>query len=1408
MKSKLFLILFLIGFVGLSADNGYNVNYSRLSSAEHQLEFQITDFRLIETIKDGTTFSSIEFEGGVNTNKAGWAQLPYLSASVQLQNKNVSLLVTDFSYEEFDLNYPMLPSRGIIYRNQDPSLIPYQIDPSSIINEFYPENLADTNDPFIIRSVRGISVYSYPFQYNAARNVLRIYTSMTVKLIENDTPVINPLPAHTSRITREMHFLYSTAFINYEISRFDNELDQYGSILVIYTARDEDAIAPWVQWKREKGFVVYEELVATGTNVTSLVQNTYNANNDILYVQLVGDWADIQGPTSSGSPTDPNIGCVVGTDVYPDLIVGRFSANNATHVTTQVNKSITYEQTPQTGASWYSAAIGIASNQGPGDDNEYDNVHIQNIYDNKLQPFTYNTHTPIYDPTANASMVGNAVNAGASIINYTGHGSETSWGSSGFSNTHVNLLTNGEMLPFIISVACVNGSFHNAECFAEAWLKKENAGAVGFYGSTVNQSWNPPMRGQDYINDLLIGGYDYSLYAGQSGITTDVQKTTYGAMCINGSILMTLEEYSGGAGEMKFWTIFGDASLQVRTDTPAALTLSNNAVLMGVSYTTIVSANGSPVAGALVSLYQDGDVYTGLTDPTGSVTIQHALVAGTAKLTVTSFNTDTIYEDISVIPPGGPYVMLESFQIDDSAGNNNGLLDYSETISLDVTLINVGTDPASSLTTVLLSTDPYLTIIDNNQNYAAIPAGQTATQTGAYTIEIDQSVPDLHNVALELHITDGVDVWQSNFSIMAHAPVLVLGSFIIDDTTYGNGDYFWDAGEAVELIVNINNNGSADAYNALAELSSNDPYITISAGSSTVGDINYGTSGEAVFSAISSPSTPQAYLANFLVQFSADLGISGSGTFATQIGGYLIEEYFATFPPDGWTVTGGSNWQGGTGNNAGGTAPEARFYWSPSTTAVQRLVSYVINTSGSSSLQLQFKHNLDHYGGPYSVKVQTTSDGNTWNDAWSIVNPTGNVGPELIELDVSTPDVGSPTFQIAWVFDGYSWNVNNWYVDDVILGGGSAATGFIEGNVTLVGGSGNVQDVEIFAGGITTHPDASGNYSLELIAGVSYNVQASLAGYASVVIENILVEENTTTANVDFTLQAVAGPTNLTAEIIAVNDVILNWTAPDNGSDRNMMSSSKARDTRYNLEGYKIYRNNIEIAEITNPNTLEYTDTSLDGGEYTYCVSAVYDIGESDFSNDEIVNVVLIAPQDLAAESAGDDIILTWSSPVGTRSLSSFKVYRNNVLLAENVEELTYTDINVPAGSYSYQVSAVYGGGYESPLSDPATIEHTEAGNTLIPLQTELLGNYPNPFNPSTTIKFALSAAERVTIDIYNIRGEKVITLLDETKEPGYYSIEWNGKDTFGRNIASGVYFFNMRSGSRYTSTRKMIMLK
>jgi hypothetical protein len=101
----------------------------------------------------------------------------------------------------------------------------------------------------------------------------------------------------------------------------------------------------------------------------------------------------------------------------------------------------------------------------------------------------------------------------------------------------------------------------------------------------------------------------------------------------------------------------------------------------------------------------------------------------------------------------------------------------------------------------------------------------------------------------------------------------------------------------------------------------------------------------------------------------------------------------------------------------------------------------------------------------------------------------------------------------------------------------------------------------------------------------------------------------------------------------------------------------------------------------------------------------------------------------------------------------------------------------------------------------------TDADDDIV-LRTALKGNYPNPFNPITTISFSITEnVEETKLEVYNMRGQKVRTLLKEMLEPGHHTIEWNGLDDAGRSVSSGVYFYKLKAGN-YTLTKKMLLLK
>ncbi len=85
--------------------------------------------------------------------------------------------------------------------------------------------------------------------------------------------------------------------------------------------------------------------------------------------------------------------------------------------------------------------------------------------------------------------------------------------------------------------------------------------------------------------------------------------------------------------------------------------------------------------------------------------------------------------------------------------------------------------------------------------------------------------------------------------------------------------------------------------------------------------------------------------------------------------------------------------------------------------------------------------------------------------------------------------------------------------------------------------------------------------------------------------------------------------------------------------------------------------------------------------------------------------------------------------------------------------------------------------------------------------------NYPNPFNPTTTINYTLKEDTKVILEIYNIKGQKVRTLVDKHLEASNHTVVWNGRNDSGKSVYSGIYFYKMKSGN-YSSTKKMILLK
>jgi len=603
----------------------------------------------------------IQSDGATTLQVKGAPDLPKMVSSLVIPNdKKMKTEYFDVEYTEFQ-NVEILPSKGAISRTIDPSSVEYTYGNEYETNEFYPNSLASISNPYIMRDVRGITVQFTPFQYNPITKVLRIYTHYKVRVYTNgETDNINVLNVtkETSEIQSDFNTVYKRHFLNYASGNEKYtpiEEGTPGRMLIISYGDFMDEMQDFVDWKNQKGILTEMVDVSTIGNSSAIktyVQDYYNNHSDFSYLLLVGDNAQVPVSSATGGDSDNNYGYLAGSDHRIDIFVGRFSAESSADVTTQVERTVRYERDINETESWMQRALGIASNEGAGqgDDGESDIEHIDNI-NTDLTNYGYTNIATVYQGQGTATDISTAINNDVGIINYVGHGDTQMWASvdpSGYTNTHVNALTNDNHLPFIFTVACVSGDFKNNTCFGEAWQRATNGGkptgAIANIASTINQSWQSPMCAQDEMDDILVESYTNNI------------KRTFGGLSANGWGQMIDEYNTDGENMADTWTCFGDASIMVRTKQPQLMTISHSAGINIGATTFNVSCD---VEGALVSITKDNVILGTGYSAGGSVNVAlNPSVSGTGSIlvTVTAYNKVTYQQTVNVITSSNPPV--------------------------------------------------------------------------------------------------------------------------------------------------------------------------------------------------------------------------------------------------------------------------------------------------------------------------------------------------------------------------------------------------------------------------------------------------------------------------------------------------------------------------------------------------------------------------------------------------------------------------------------------------------------------------------------------------------------------------------------------------------------------------------
>ena len=642
----------------------------------------------------------------VSTAHAGEPNVPMTGIPVMIGDKaRMSVRVIEAQYMDFE-SIEVAPSKGDFPRTIDPATVPYTYGECYNENAFFPNSNLDLYEPYILRDFRGQNMAVYPFAYNPVTKTLRVYYDMTVEMYKVDNNGVNTFQtrrSNTIKMDPDFKSVYQRHFINYEAGMAKyTPLDEEGDLLIICYDNYMSYMTDFVNWKKTRG--INTTIVGTTTAgstysaIKTYIQNQYNANNNITHVLLVGDVAQIPGYTYSGGGSsysgkgDNAYGQIVGSDIYNDVIIGRFSASSTARVTTQCQRAITYERDLTTSATWLKIAEGISRKEnGSGHNSEDDYQHMNNIRTDLLNygySTVYQRYANLTGYDASSSTISSDINSGVGIVNYANHGQETAWGanSSGYvyySNSHVNALTNENKLPFIFSVACLVGKYdHSSDCFAEAWMNATNnnnpTGAIGTLMSYISQPWIPPMWAQDECIDIIVG----------SGTASNMH--TFGGISING-LMGIFDHYSTSSsdavGTYQAWIVYGDPSLMVRTKTPEAMTVTHDgSIAPSASSYSVTVSNGSGAVATITDANHNILGKATVSGTTANISLSGAtLTAGTAlTLCVFGYNKVTYLGTINVVSSGTQYTISASAS-PTAGGTVTGAGTYSENSTCTLT---------------------------------------------------------------------------------------------------------------------------------------------------------------------------------------------------------------------------------------------------------------------------------------------------------------------------------------------------------------------------------------------------------------------------------------------------------------------------------------------------------------------------------------------------------------------------------------------------------------------------------------------------------------------------------------------------------------------------------------------------
>ncbi|MDH4211802.1 MAG: C25 family cysteine peptidase [candidate division WOR-3 bacterium] len=602
-----------------------------------------------------------------------------------------------------------------------------------------------------------------------------------------------------------------------------------------------DAVQPLVQWKHKKGMrtktAKLSEIGHTADSIRNYIVNAYN-NWQIPpeFLLLVG--APNYLPFGIMDVTTDNYYTDINNDIFNDILSGRLTVHTANETETVVNKILLYEKNPDlTDSTWFIDACLIVREDiyDPYDDSIYwsDINHAKNY----MRTNGYDTIDTLSRVNGNStSDILQAVNEGCAFVLYRGQGVNNWW--SPF-DVNPDLTNNGNKLPIVLSITCSTISTSSYPAVAEKWLltgtPANPRGGAGFFATTTVVTGHA-----DYRSAVAKGFFD--------GIFRD-KKRTFGEACETGR-LNVYSLYSASS-EYRGFTTLGDPEMNIWTATPCSIVVAHPPVVtMGYSSFSVgvsMAHNSVPVESAYVCVMgtQDTAIYqTEVSDVNGNAyfDLSPMLIGDTMHITVTGRNLKP-YEGQMLTVATDRYVAYLKSEIDDSlGGNNDGVINPGEEITVPLWVKNYGDSTAMDVTGAMQSDDPYITVVDSIRTFGNITGGDSAfTGEAGYRFLASPDTPDNRVLNFDLTCSDENDsVWISHFNAVVHTAILEVDSIIIEDIN-GNGSF--EPAESATVVVALRNTGSTAIDAVSAQIQTSSQYITIIDSSGTFPHIGPDSSG-------------------------------------------------------------------------------------------------------------------------------------------------------------------------------------------------------------------------------------------------------------------------------------------------------------------------------------------------------------------------------------------------------------------------------------------------------------------------------------------------------------------------------------------------------------------------------------